>query len=146
MHTIASPNPTNSAMNAHAGKSTDWVTTPLLMVVVASGVCDHPNAPAATTIRNRKNVLTNAPFAVMCETRVDGGGAPVASEWASATGAAQPASSSFSMVSYRFWFMAGLGMGSSCRPPTGVPAYDSTSAGEVRADPGRRSLDSLPED
>src|SRR5690349_1014679 len=113
MHTIARPKPTKSAIHVQNGKSMFVVATPLLMVVVASGVWDQPNAPAATTIRNRKNVLRNAPFAVMCETRVDGGGAPVASAWASATGAAQPASSSFSMVSYRFWFIAGFGIVSS---------------------------------
>src|SRR4051794_3976682 len=103
MHTIARPKPTKSAIHVQAGKSTCVVTTPvLLMEVVASGVWDQPNAPAATTIRKRKKVLRKAPLAVMWETRVVGGGAPVASAWASATGAAQPASSSFSMVSYRF--------------------------------------------
>src|SRR3978361_1658582 len=91
MHTMARPNPTKSAIHIHAGKSMFCVTKPLLIVVVGSGVCDQPNAPAATRMPNRKNVLRNAPFAVMCETRVVGGGAPVASAWASATGAAQPA-------------------------------------------------------
>src|SRR6478735_3619308 len=112
MHTIASPKPTNTAIHDHTGMSMLWVTTPLLTVVVASGVCDHPNAPAAMTIRKRKNVLANAPLAVMCETRV-GGGAPVSSAWASATGAAQPAWSSLAIVSNRFWLSAGFAIMSS---------------------------------
>ena len=106
------------------------------MVVVASGVCDHPNAPAARTIRKRKKVLRNAPFAVMCETRVVGGGAPVASAWASATGAAQPASSSFSICSKRFGLSAGLAMVSSLSCCDG--SLQRTAAhrrGAVRADP-----------
>src|SRR3954454_14137471 len=102
MQTIARPKPTNSAIHVQAGKLMLSVTTPLLMVVVGSGACDQPNAPPATTIRNRKNVLANAPLAVMCDTRVGGGAAPVASAWASATGAAQPASSSVAIVSKRF--------------------------------------------
>ncbi len=69
MHTSARPKPTNSAISDQAGKLMFWVTTPLLMVVVGSGVCDHPNAPPATTMRKRTNVLANAPFAVMCDTR-----------------------------------------------------------------------------
>src|SRR3954447_12167350 len=112
MQTIARPKPTNSAIHVQAGKLMLSVTTPLLMVVFGSGACDQPNAPPARTIRNRKNVLANAPFAVMCETRV-GGGAPVSSAWASATGAAQPAWSSLAIVSNRFWLSAGLAIVSS---------------------------------
>src|SRR5262245_40368742 len=108
MQTNARIVPTISATHIQAGKSRLYVTSPLVMVFVASGVCDHPNAPAANTMRKRKKVLRNAPFAVMCETRVDGGGAPVDSALASATGAAQPASSSFLICSKRLSLSAGF--------------------------------------
>ena len=84
-------------------------------------VCDQPNAPPASTMRNRTNVLANVPFAVMCSTRVVGGGPAAASECASATGAAQPASSSFWMVSNRFSFSVGFAivssLGAAALPP-----------------------------
>ena len=71
---MAIPNATNRQSQVHHGIS--------IWLVLEMVVCDHPNAPPASTMRNSTKVLANVPLAVMCATRVVGGGPPAASEFA----------------------------------------------------------------
>ena len=112
--------------------------------------CDHPNVAPASTMRNRKNVLANVPFAVI--SRVPGFGtatppaaavAPVApapppdmvSRDAPVAGEAQPASSSRASLN-RFSLSAGFAMDSGYRPAhrtsCAAPVIGGRSSGPER--------------